>query len=142
MSLPLPAEVAKELLHLDCWFDDVDALLARGRETYLADPLLQHAADGLLAKIGEASVRLRDAGWTRERPAIPWRQVIGNRNLIVHGYDVISRARQWVTLEVSVRELHDSLRPDILQARAQTPSGPEPPDEPEWVPPAGSESSS
>ncbi len=55
MSHPLPTEVAKELLHLDSWFDDVDALLARGRETYLADPLLQHAADGLLAKIGEAS---------------------------------------------------------------------------------------
>ncbi len=67
--------------------------------------------------------------------------MIGNRNLIVHGCDVISRARQWVTLEVSVWELRDSLRADVVQARAQTPNDPEPSDEPEWVPPAGPESS-
>lgn len=139
----LPATVAKELLHLETWFGDVDALLARGREAFLADPLLQHAADGLLAKIGEASVRLRDFGWTIERPAVPWRQVIANRNLIVHGYDVISRARQWTTLDVSVRQLHDALRDDISQASAQSGphAGPAAADEPAWDPPGEAEPS-
>lgn len=129
----LPAQVDKELLHLETWFGDVDSLVGRGREAFLADPLLQHAADGLLAKIGEASVRLRDAGWTAGRPSVPWRQVIGNRN----------RPRQWTTLEVSVRQLPDALRVDISQASEQSgrSGGPAADDEAAWDPPVEAEPS-
>lgn len=138
----LPPEVAKTLLYLDAWFDDVDELIAHGREAFIGEPLLQHAADSLLSKIGEASVRLRKAGWTLNRPDIPWSQVISNRNLIVHGYDVISRDREWTTLVVSVRALRDSLAADIAHAKQQienSPGGPPSDGEPTWLGPPADE---
>lgn len=49
----LPPDVAKTLLHLDAWFDDVEVLIGHGREAFLRGPLLRHAADSLLSKVAE-----------------------------------------------------------------------------------------
>ncbi len=36
-------KAAKELLHIQTWLTRVDEIVARGREAYLADDLLQEA---------------------------------------------------------------------------------------------------
>jgi hypothetical protein len=53
---------AKELLHILAWFDRVDAIVRRGRDSYLADDLLQEAGDSLMMKLGEAANRLAKLG--------------------------------------------------------------------------------
>ncbi len=41
-----------------------------------------------LRVVGEAMTRLSD-DLRRAHPEVPWRQVIGMRNVIVHGYDTV-----------------------------------------------------
>lgn len=51
-------KVAKELLHIQGWLGRVDEIIARGRNAYLADAILQEAGDALMMKLGEAANRL------------------------------------------------------------------------------------
>ncbi len=39
-------KAAKELVHIQGWLDRVDEIIERGKETYLADDLLQEAGGG------------------------------------------------------------------------------------------------
>jgi hypothetical protein len=55
-------KAAKELLHIKGWLHRVDEIVARGREAYLADDLLQEAGDSLMMKLGEAANRLSRLG--------------------------------------------------------------------------------
>ena len=52
---------------------------------FLADELVQSAVLQKLSIIGEAAARLSEA--TRDgAPEIPWREIIGFRNIAVHAY--------------------------------------------------------
>jgi uncharacterized protein with HEPN domain len=52
---------------------------------FLADELVQSAVLQKLSLIGEAAARLSDA--TRDGlPEIPWKEIIGFRNIAVHAY--------------------------------------------------------
>lgn len=54
-------------------------------------------AERLIEIIGEAANRLPDE--LREQyPAFPWRQMIGTRNWLVHGYDAIDYQIIWDVL--------------------------------------------
>lgn len=50
--------IAKELLHIEAWLERVDEIVARGKDAYLEDELLQEAGDSLMMKLGEAANRL------------------------------------------------------------------------------------
>lgn len=53
--------------------------------SFLADELVQSAVLQKLSIIGEAAAKLSDA--TRDRlPEIPWKEIIGFRNIAVHAY--------------------------------------------------------
>jgi uncharacterized protein with HEPN domain len=61
---------------------------------YQADEDLRHAVERKLEIMGEAARRVSDS--LRDRhPEIPWRAVIGQRNVLIHGYDEIDDARVW-----------------------------------------------
>jgi hypothetical protein len=55
-------KAAKELVHIRGWLERVDEITQRGKETYLADALLQEAGDSLMMKLGEAANRLSRLG--------------------------------------------------------------------------------
>ena len=58
------------------------------RETFQDHRVLQLALTRLVEIVGEAANRVSDA--TRQaHPDIPWPGIIGMRNRLVHGYDVI-----------------------------------------------------
>ena len=61
-------KAANELLHIKGWLDRVDEIVERGRDTYLADALLQEAGDSLTMKLGEAANRLSMRGCWRVPP--------------------------------------------------------------------------
>ena len=66
--------------------------------------------------IGEAASRISEE--TRARhPNIPWTQIIGMRNRIVHGYFAIRLDRVWQTVQ-------DDLPPLIAQLEALVPPEP------------------
>lgn len=47
--------VAKEFLHIRDWLSRAKEIVAKGKDAYLEDDLLQEAGDSLMMKLGEAS---------------------------------------------------------------------------------------
>ncbi len=73
------------------------------------DELLRLALVRLLEIIGEAASRVSQG--TRDRfPAIPWPNIVGMRNRLVHGYDQIDLEILWQTLIQDLRSMIDELR--------------------------------
>jgi uncharacterized protein with HEPN domain len=59
-------------------------------EAFMADRILNLATEKLFINLGEAAQRIPEA----ERAAIggvPWRQIIGLRNILAHGYERIDQ---------------------------------------------------
>jgi uncharacterized protein with HEPN domain len=73
------------------------------------DELLQLALIRLLEIVGEAAGRVSQE--TREElPGIPWPQIVGMRNRLVHGYDQIDLDVLWQTLVTDLQPLLDELK--------------------------------
>jgi uncharacterized protein with HEPN domain len=69
----------------------------RSREDIEADRLLNLALVRLMEIIGEAAGRVP----SEERihyPGIPWLQIIGMRNRLIHGYDTVNFDILWQTM--------------------------------------------
>jgi uncharacterized protein with HEPN domain len=108
---------AKEPLHIDGWFGRSDEIVGRGKESYLADGLLQEAGDSLMMKLGEAASRLARLE-VLAPDGVEWALAVANRNFIIHQYDQINRELTWLTLAVDLPAWHVSLTPMIEDARA------------------------
>ncbi len=52
----------------------------------------------LVGIVGEAANRV-SAGTRSKIPKVPWRDIIGMRNPIIHGYDTIDTAMLWDTVK-------------------------------------------
>ena len=66
----------------------VDLLGDTDRESLAQNRVLQLALTRVVEIIGEAANRVSQS--TRQKtPEIPWAQIIGMRNRLIHGYDVI-----------------------------------------------------
>ena len=74
--------------------------MARGRrrEDLERDRMLELALVRLIEIVGEAASRVSDEG-QRRYPSIPWRQVAGMRNRLIHGYDEVDRDVLWATIQ-------------------------------------------
>jgi uncharacterized protein with HEPN domain len=77
----------------DRLLDVAEAARAIGRfieghdaSTFAADDLVRSAVCAKLSILGEA-VRNLSAEFTEAHPLVPWRQIVGTRNRITHGYD-------------------------------------------------------
>ena len=58
--------------------------------------------------MGEASSRLQEA--TRVRaPEVPWRDIIGMRNVLIHEYDVVDVDIVWKALTEDLPRLRESI---------------------------------
>ncbi len=110
-------KAAKELLHIQAWLERVDEILAKGKDAYLADALLQEAGDSLMMKLGEAANRLAKLDVLAPE-GVRWATAIANRNFLIHQYDEIDREITWGTLSVSLPEWKASLQPLFKQADA------------------------
>lgn len=92
---------AKELLHIKAWPDRTAEIVARDKDAYLSDDLLQEAGDSLMRKLGEAANRLARRG-VASPEGVEWAVAVASRNFIVHRYDEIPRELTWQTLAVDL----------------------------------------
>lgn len=106
---------AKELLHVEGWLARVGEIVARGKEAYVVDAVLQEAGDSLMMKLGEAAGRLDRLG-VEAPDGIQWADAISNRNFLIRQYDEIDREISWGTLSRDLAGWHELLDP--LFARA------------------------
>ena len=80
----------------------------RSFENYLSDRVLNLAVEKLFINLGEAAVRVPEV----ERTAmidIPWRQVIGVRNILAHGYEQIDHETLFRSVAADLPALEDTL---------------------------------
>ena len=79
-------------------------------EDFLEDRKLQLAIERTFEILGEAPARLERIDAKELETKIPeYRQIIGFRNLLAHGYDVIDQASLWDFAKNRVPELQDKI---------------------------------
>jgi uncharacterized protein with HEPN domain len=76
----------------------------RTLEEYLRDRKLRAAVERGLEIVGEAARRV-SSSFKQAHPEIPWRDVIGLRNVLAHDYGEIDQDRLWETATKKVPEL-------------------------------------
>jgi uncharacterized protein with HEPN domain len=77
---------------------------AKGKIAFQGSPLIQVWMVHHLMIIGEA-VRAIDPAIRQRHPSIPWRQIAGMRNILVHDYFRINEEIVWETVENHVPAL-------------------------------------
>lgn len=79
------------------------------RASFLADEILQNAVMRQIQIVGEAANRV-SATTRAAHSEIPWREIAGMRNRLVHDYVNIDAALVWAVLEQDLNPLIDALQ--------------------------------
>lgn len=85
------------------------ALAGRTQSEFLSNPVLQRAVLHMLQTMGEAAGQLSDAT-IQSVPGVPWQQIRGMRNRIVHAYFGLDMAAVWLTATTDVPHLAAQVR--------------------------------
>jgi len=86
----------------------IESFTAEGREAFFKDRKTQSAVLRELQTLAESTQRLSDE-FKGQYPDIPWQNVAGFRNVIVHDYLGIKLQRIWEIVEVDLRSLKTTL---------------------------------
>jgi uncharacterized protein with HEPN domain len=98
---------------LDYAREAVDMVAGKVQEDLENERMLELALVRLVEIIGEAAGRVSHGGQIKY-PEIPWREVIGMRNRLIHGYDSVDYSILWDTVELDLPPLIAQLE-KILQ---------------------------
>ena len=89
---------------LDYTREAIDLTLNRSREDLDQDRLLQLGLVRLIEIVGEAAARVTQKTQS-QYPHIPWPQITGMRNRLIHGYDSVDYDILWQTIQSDLPEL-------------------------------------
>jgi uncharacterized protein with HEPN domain len=84
-------------------------------DRFLLDELMQHGIMRLIEILGEAARHLSD-DFKANHPEIPWRQIVGIRNRMVHEYFRVIPAKVWEVVEQEIPLLIALLEPLVPPA--------------------------
>jgi uncharacterized protein with HEPN domain len=90
----------------------------KSREDLSNDELLSLALVRLLEVLGEAAAKI-SIDITDKYSSVPWREIIGTRNRLIHGYDDVNLDILWQIVSVDLLPL-PSILLKILQQLEQT----------------------
>jgi uncharacterized protein with HEPN domain len=79
------------------------------REQFKRDPAVSRAVLWELTCPGEAIAQLPESLLERE-PSVPWHQVVGLRNRVVHGYYEVDLEVIWDTVQLDLDPLEQAIR--------------------------------
>ena len=94
----------ERLLDIQEAIERIEKYASHGRDAFEREELIQTWVVHHLQIIGEASRSLSD-GFRSSHPEIPWSQIIGMRNILVHHYFGIDVAAVWAAVERDVPSL-------------------------------------
>ena len=90
--------------------EQINQYIGADHDQFLSDPVVQAAAQRWLEIIGEAASRLSD-DFKAKHPAVAWRDLVGMRNILVHGYFHVDSTIVWAAIAGDVPKLLDAIRP-------------------------------
>lgn len=98
-------QILEAVRQIEIYFDDVD------RTDFLQNQLLQDAVALRFIQIGEAAARLVEADVTipSRYTAVPWAEMRGLRNRLVHAYGSIDQEAVWDTAKLFLPDLKSAL---------------------------------
>ena len=97
------------LVDMLVYAEEAIELLGEASAVELADDrTLRLALERLVGIVGEAAGRVSPATQQRH-PQIPWAQIIGMQNRVVHGYDAMILDRIWDTVKNEMPPLVEQL---------------------------------
>ncbi len=80
------------------------------REEFEENPMRVEATVFNLMQIGELARHSLDDSFKRDNPSIPWQQLYGMRNRIVHRYSGVNMQIVWDTVYYDLPVLHEELK--------------------------------
>jgi len=89
---------------LDHAKEAVELIAGRERTELQHNRILELALIRLVEIVGEASAKVSPEAQAKY-PTIPWPQVIGMRNRLIHGYDSVDLDILWDTIELDLPPL-------------------------------------
>jgi uncharacterized protein with HEPN domain len=96
--------------------EQIESQASKGKSAFLADSLIQVWMVHHLMIIGEA-VRAIDPAFKQKHPGVPWRQIAGMRNVLVHDYFRVNQTLVWETIEKDI----PALKTEILRIYRELP---------------------
>jgi uncharacterized protein with HEPN domain len=90
----------------------LDYVAGLDRGTVEANAMIRAAVLYEFLVMGEAVKRL-SPGFRSSRPDVPWNQVAGMRDVLIHGYDRVEFDRVWSTIEHALPNLLTALVPTL-----------------------------
>jgi uncharacterized protein with HEPN domain len=82
----------------------VAAVAGKMREDLDSDPVLAAALERFIEVVGEAANKI-SSSTKDEASEIPWREVVGMRNRLVHGYASVDHDIVWDVVTGDLREI-------------------------------------
>lgn len=80
-----------------------------GREVFFADARTQDAVIRNFEVIGEAAKRIPE-DYRQEHPSIPWRELAGFRDVLIHQYEGVSVTEVWQIVENNLEPLRQAIK--------------------------------
>lgn len=99
----------------------VRAAVGKTWEDYQTDEDFRLAIERRIEIVGEAAGHVSDT-FRAAHPEIPWRSIVGQRNVLAHAYGEIQDDRIWELVEVHIPRLIPQLEPLV----GEPPPDPEP----------------
>ena len=97
------------LKHIALAIADIESFTDQGRRGFMADRKTQSAVVRQLEIIGEA-VKNLSATLTAGEPAVPWRQIAGTRDRLVHAYFSVDLDAVWAMVDQDLPTLRENVQ--------------------------------
>jgi uncharacterized protein with HEPN domain len=91
----------------------------KGRATFLRNALLQDAVIRNIEIVGEAAGRV-STETTSRTPEVPWREIVGMRHRLIHGYLEVNLNTVWQVVARDLPALERTLRALVEPSRLST----------------------
>ena len=102
----------ERLLDIQEAIERIERYAARGKQAFDRDELVQTWIVHHLQILGEAARGLSE-GIQERAPQVPWSQIIGMRNILVHDYFGVDKAVVWSAVERDLPVLEKQIQ-DLL----------------------------
>lgn len=100
------------LEHMRLAIQRIESYASDGEDAFLADTRTQDAVIRNFEVIGEAAKHLSPELKDRH-PQIPWKQVAGMRDFLIHVYFGVNLARVWQTVETDIEPLSAAVSQEL-----------------------------
>ncbi|MBI2194965.1 MAG: DUF86 domain-containing protein [Planctomycetes bacterium] len=84
--------------------ENIERRISAGRDAFFQDELLQVWAIHHIQIVGEAAANLSPT-LTQRYPSLPWSDIVGMRNVLVHRYFGIDLQQVWDTVTIDLPQL-------------------------------------